>query len=141
MRVTVTGATGRIGGALVHALQSRGDEVTVLSRDPDRARRALGDVQAYAWDPLQDAAPADALRGRDAVVHLAGEDVAQRWTSEAKQRILRSRKEGTCNLVTGLRHVEERPGVLISASAVGWYGPRGDERLDEQAPAGSDFLA
>jgi hypothetical protein len=140
MRVTVTGATGRVGGALVGALRERGDEVTVLSRRPDKAQRALG-VDAVAWDPVNEPAPAAGLSGREAVVHLAGEDVAQRWTDDAKRRILESRENGTRNLVAGLREAAPRPGVLVSASAVGWYGPRGDERLTEDEPAGSDFLA
>ena len=140
MRVTVTGATGRVGGALVGALLARGDEVTVLSRSPDKARRALG-VDAVAWNPVVESAPRAGLDGRDAVVHLAGEDVAQRWTDDAKRRILESRENGTRNLVAGLRESDPRPRVLVSASAVGWYGPRGDERVAEDQPAGSDFLA
>jgi uncharacterized protein (TIGR01777 family) len=140
MRVTVTGATGRVGGALVGALRDRGDEVTVLSRHPDKARRALG-VDAVAWDPVNETAPGEGLNGRDAVVHLAGEDVAQRWTDDAKRRILESRETGTRNLVAGLRDADPRPRVLVSASAVGWYGPHGDEKLTEDVPAGSDFLA
>ncbi|HEX4691029.1 MAG TPA: TIGR01777 family oxidoreductase [Solirubrobacteraceae bacterium] len=140
MRVTVTGATGRVGGALVGALRERGDEVTVLSRHPDKARRMLG-VDAVAWDPANETAPAEGLNGRDAVVHLAGEDVAQRWTDDAKRRILESRETGTRNLVAGLRDSDPRPRVLVSASAVGWYGPHGDEKLTEDVPAGSDFLA
>jgi len=140
MRVTVTGATGRIGAGLVAALQARGDEVTVLSRSPDRARAALG-TEAVAWRTEDEPAPAEALAGRDGVIHLAGEDVAQRWTDEAKRRIRTSRELGTRNLVAGLRAADPRPAVLVSASAVGWYGPRGDERVDEDTPAASDFLA
>ena len=140
MRVTLTGATGRIGTKLVHALRERGDEVTVLSRNTDRARDALG-VEAVAWDPEAGPAPAEALAGRDGVIHLAGEDVAQRWTGAVKERILRSRELGTRNLVAGLRAAEPRPGALVSSSAVGWYGPHGDEVLTEAAPAGDDFLA
>ena len=108
MRVTVTGATGRVGGALVGALRERGDEVIVLSRRPEAARRALG-VAAVAWDPGAGPAPAESLTDRDAVVHLAGEDVAQRWTDEAKRRIHDSRQIGTRNLVAGLRAVDRRP--------------------------------
>ncbi len=141
MRVTLTGATGRIGAALVRALGARGDDVTVLSRSPARAREALGDVAAVAWDPGAGQAPAEALTGRDAVVHLAGEDVAQRWTEDAKRRIRASRERGTRHLVDGLRAAGPRPRILVSSSAVGWYGPHGDEALDEDAPAGTDFLA
>lgn len=141
MRVTVTGATGRIGAALVAALTARGDEVTVLSRSPDRARAALGGVDAVAWDLDDGPAPAAALAGRDGVVHLAGEDVAQRWTDEARRRIRESRVRGTRHLVDGLGAAEPRARVLVSAAAAGWYGPHGDELLAEDAPAGTDFLA
>jgi uncharacterized protein (TIGR01777 family) len=141
MRVTLTGATGRIGTQLVRALRDRGDEVTMLSRDPGRARERLGDVEAHAWDPGSGPAPAAALAGRDAVVHLAGEDLAQRWSEDTKRRILESRELGTRNLVEGLRAADPRPTILVSASAVGWYGDRGDARLDEDAPAGDDFPA
>jgi uncharacterized protein (TIGR01777 family) len=140
MRVTATGATGLIGARLVRALAERGDDVTVLSRDPDRAHEQLG-VPAVAWDPMAGPAPVVALAGRDAVVHLAGEPVAQRWSGPAKERIRTSRTVGTGNLVAGLREADVRPRVLVSASAVGYYGPRGDEQLDEAAPPGEDFLA
>jgi uncharacterized protein (TIGR01777 family) len=139
-RVTLTGATGLLGTRLVHALRERGDEVTVLSRNPDRAREALG-VEAHRWDPSAGAAPAEALAGRDAVVHLAGENVAQRWNDESKRRIHDSREQGTRNLVAGLRAAEPRPAALISSSAVGYYGPHGDEPLPEDTPPGNDFLA
>jgi uncharacterized protein (TIGR01777 family) len=144
VRVVVTGATGLIGGALVHELQARGDEVTVLTRDEEHAAAALPGAVVYGWlRPTREPAPAEAFAGRDAVVHLAGEPIAQRWTDDAKQRIRASRELGTRNLVAGLRAAEEpRPRVLVSQSAIGWYGARGDERLDESAPAATgDFLA
>lgn len=140
MRVTVTGATGLVGARLVAALRSRGDDVTVLSRRPDRARERLG-VEAIAWNPGAEAAPASALAGRDAIVHLAGEPIAQRWTPETKRRIRSSREDGTARLVDGLRAAEPRPSALVCASAIGYYGPHGDEPLDERAPAGRGFLA
>ena len=87
MRVTLTGATGLIGSAIVAALTDRGDEVTVLSRDPERARSRLADdVQAMRWDPQSEPAPTQALAGRDAVVNLAGEPIAQRWSERVKRR-------------------------------------------------------
>jgi uncharacterized protein len=141
MNVTLTGATGLIGAAIVRALQARGDAVTVLSRDPQRARGALGDVEAHAWQPLQEPAPSAALNGRDAVVHLAGESVAQRWTDEARRAIVDSREIGTRNLVAGIGAAEPRPAAVISASAVGYYGPRGDEPITEDASPGDDFLS
>ncbi|HZV75835.1 MAG TPA: TIGR01777 family oxidoreductase [Conexibacter sp.] len=142
MRVTVTGATGLIGTRLVAALARRGDEVTVLSRSPRRASERLGSgILTEAWDPLGEPAPAGALAGRDGVVHLAGEPVAQRWSAAAKERIRTSRESGTANLVAGLRSADPRPRVLVSASAVGYYGPRGDEELPESEPPGDDFLA
>jgi uncharacterized protein (TIGR01777 family) len=140
-RVTITGATGLIGPPLVRTLLEDGWEVTVLSRDPRRALQKLGEVQAHPWDLMSEPAPAEALSGRDAVVHLAGEPVAQRWTSRAKQAIRDSRLLGTANLIEGLRSAEPRPRVLLSSSATGYYGPRGIEPLDEEAPAGTDFLA
>jgi uncharacterized protein (TIGR01777 family) len=140
MNVTVTGATGLIGRGLVRALRARGDDVTVLSRSPERAREALG-VPAHAWSPLDEPAPAVALEGRDAVVHLAGENVAQRWTGASRRAIRDTRETGTRNLVAGLRTTRPAPGVLVSASAVGYYGRHGDEVVDEATPPGDDFLA
>jgi uncharacterized protein (TIGR01777 family) len=139
MRVTITGATGLIGRRLVSRLRERGDEVTVLSRDPDRAHEALG-VEAVAWDAEAGAAPAEALNGRDGVAHLAGEPVAQRWTTEAKRRIRSSREVGTRHLVDGLRAADPRPRVLVSASGMDWYGARGDEEVTEEEPAAEGFL-
>jgi uncharacterized protein len=144
MRVAVTGATGMIGSALVRALVERGDEVTALSRNAERASEALG-VAAETWaDPEAERPPLDALRGHDAVVHLLGEVIAQRWSDETKREIRDSRVLSTRNLVAALAELpaEERPRVLVSGSGAGWYGHRGDERLDESsAGPGNDFLA
>jgi uncharacterized protein (TIGR01777 family) len=129
VKVTITGGTGRIGSLLVEELKKRGDEVTILSRR-----------QEVRWDPMAGPAPAEALAGRDAVVHLAGEDLLQRWNDAAMRRIHESREIGTRNLVEGLRAVESRPAALVSASAVGYYGPRPDP-VDEDAPPGADVLA
>jgi uncharacterized protein (TIGR01777 family) len=131
--VAVTGGTGRLGSQIVAALTARGDEVTVLSRNPTG-----GEV---AWDPEAGAAPAEALAGRDAVVHLAGEDIAQRWTDQAMRRIRDSRERGTRHLVEGIADADPRPEALVSASAVGYYGDRGDTPLTEDEPPGDDFLA
>lgn len=143
MKVTVTGATGTLGRQVVAELKARGDVVTALSRNPDRAREALGDgVHAMQWaDPKAEAPPAGALEGQDAVLHLLGEPVAQRWSDDAKREIRDSRVLATRNLVAALRDTSQRPSVLVSQSATGWYGPRGDERVDESEPAAGDFLA
>ena len=142
MRIVVTGATGAVGRRLVTALRARGDEVTVLARNPDRATELLG-VPAVVWDPVTVPPPADALAGADGVVHLAGEPVAQRWNDQVKRRIHESREIGTRHLVTALAALPDgdRPSVLVSASASGYYGPCGDEIVTEQTPPGSDFLA
>jgi uncharacterized protein (TIGR01777 family) len=139
MRVTVTGATGLIGRRLVAELTGRGDDVTVLSRHPERAGSELG-VDAAGWDPVKAPPPTEALQGRDAVVHLAGESISQRWSDDAKVQIRRSRELGTLNLVMGLGAADPRPGVLVSSSAVGYYGDRGDEELDEESSPGTGFL-
>ena len=141
MRVTVTGATGTIGRALVGELTGRGDEVTALSRDPATAGL---EVETLGWpDPKKERPPAGAFHGRDAVVHLLGENLAQRWSGEAKREIRDSRVLATRNLVAALKALPEadRPRTLVSQSAVGWYGPRGSERIDEDQPGGGDFLA
>ena len=146
MRVTLTGATGLIGPSLLASLGERGAQVTILTRDPERARAKLGEVEAVRWDLMSEPAPAAALAGRDAVVHLAGAPVAQRWSKKVKQAIRASRVIGTRNLVEGIASVEQtdagqRPRTLVSSSAIGYYGAHGDEPLDEDAPPGSDFLA
>src|ERR1700681_977247 len=110
MRVTVTGGSGLIGGRLVALLRARGDEVTVLGRS--------GSAGVAAWDPLAAPAPAAALEGRDAVIHLAGEPIAQRGSAGVREAIRVSRTLGTANLLAGLEAVTPRPGVLVSASAV-----------------------
>jgi uncharacterized protein (TIGR01777 family) len=143
----VTGASGLIGSALVSALAARGAAITVLSRDPDRARELLGSrhrdaaVQVVSWDPPREPAPAHALAGRDALVNLAGEPIGQRWTAAARRAIHESRVAGTRNLVAGIEECEARPRTLLSASGVGYYGPHGEEPLDEDAPPGDGFLA
>src|SRR5215210_6435244 len=132
-----------MGRALVGALSDRGDEVTALSRDAEGARQALG-AEAATWaDPKAGPPPADALRGRHGVVHLLGEQLAQRWSDDAKTEIRDSRILSTRNLVSALGELPEaeRPSVLVSQSGAGWYGHRGDERLDESASGGDDFLA
>lgn len=144
-RVLVTGATGTIGTAVCDALVARGDAAIALSRDPDRARAVLGEgVEVHGWyEPTSSPPPRAALEAADAIIHLLGEPLAQRWTAAAKQRIRDSRVLSTRMLVTALRELPDdvRPTVLVSQSATGYYGPSDTLELDEEARAGSDFVA
>jgi uncharacterized protein len=135
MDITLTGATGFIGSRLVARLTERGDRVTILTRAP----RPGANPRYLAWD-ARTTPPPESLAA-DAIVHLAGEPVAQRWTAAARTRILASRVESTRALVNGLAQSNERPKVLVSASAIGFYGARGDEVLTESSARGSGFLA
>lgn len=129
MNITITGGTGFVGRAVRAHLERAGHRVMVLSRGGEAA-----------WDPLAGPPPEKALAEADAVVHLAGEPIAQWWTQAAKQRIWESRSTGTRNLVYGLSTLSRRPKVLVSASGVGIYGDRGDEVLTEGSKAGKGFL-
>ena len=140
MKVTVTGATGLLGTPLVAALKARGDDVTVLSRNAQRASEQLG-AEAVAWDMRGEPAPVQALAGQDAVVHLAGENVAQRWSDDAKREIRESREIGTRNLIAGIAAAQPHPPLLVCASASGFYGAHGPEPVDEGSPPGRDWLA
>lgn len=135
MKVVVTGGTGFLGRAAVGALLGRGDEVSVVTREPSRAQLPTG-ARAVGWDSL-----ASALDRADAVVNLAGETIAQRWTTEAKTRIVGSRAKAAERVGEAFRAAKSRPTVLVNASAVGFYGHRGDEELTEASPAGKGFLA
>jgi uncharacterized protein (TIGR01777 family) len=144
MRIAITGATGFIGLRLCAALAERGDELVVLSRDPDRARGRLpGVAEAVAWNPTEQAGgpKAPPLRGVHAVVNLAGESIGRRWNGAKKQAIRDTRVRGTRHLVAAMKEAGTLPGVWINASAVGYYGDRGEEELTEESSAGEDFLA
>ena len=140
MRVLVTGATGFVGKRLLARL----DRPVVLSRDAAKAEKSLAQykVKAFAWNVQAEPPPQAAFDGIDAVIHLAGDPVAEgRWTAAKKARIRDSRIEGTRNLVATLAALPVKPQVLVSASAIGYYGDRGEELLDERSTPGSDFLA
>ena len=139
MTALVTGATGFLGPRLLRLL----DRPVVLTRNPDRARSRIGHLagRIIAWDPLQGPPGATAFDGVDTVFHLAGESVAEgRWSAAQKQRIRDSRVVGTRHLVQGIAQMSSRPATLVSASAVGYYGNRGEEELTESATPGHDFL-
>src|SRR5438067_540432 len=129
MKVVVAGGSGFIGEPLVRSLLTRGDEVQVLTRNPSKIKAG----RALSWD----GAWRDEVANADAVINLAGENVGEgRWTDERKRRIVESRVKTTRSLVEVINR-----GVLVNASAVGYYGPRGDETLDESASSGRGFLA
>ena len=140
MKALVTGATGFVGPRLLRLL----DSPVIVSRSPEKARRAVGNLAGpiFRWDPMREPLPAEALEGVDVIYHLAGESVAEgRWTAAQKARIRESRVIGTRHLVQGIKQVDRKPSVLVSASAVGYYGNRGDEELTESAAPADDFLA
>jgi uncharacterized protein len=136
MEILVTGATGVVGTELVRTLAARGDRVRAISRDPAAAREKLPQLAAAYF--ADDAA---AYEGLDGVVNLAGETVAGRWTSSKKRAIEESRVEGTRRLVERLRAAARPPSVLVSASAIGFYGDTGERQVTEEDRAGDDFLA
>lgn len=142
-RVVVTGATGLIGKALVRALVARGDAAVVLSRRPDEARTLVPGAAAYLpWQPGDDASLDEAIDGADAVVNLGATSLfARRWSSAFKREIRESRVQGTRSVVEAIGRASRPPRVLVNASAVGIYGPRGSELVDEGSPLGDDFLA
>lgn len=138
MNITISGASGLVGRRLLRVLSGAGHDLHVLSRHagtnlPNRVRLSV-------WDP-GGPPPAGSLENADAIIHLAGEPVAQRWTAEVKRRIRDSRVTGTRYLVEALSRLSRRPEVLISASAIGYYGSRGEETLTESSAPGSGFLS
>jgi uncharacterized protein (TIGR01777 family) len=140
MHYLITGATGFIGMRLTQRLLAQGDSVQYLGR---RRSSHIDPRAAFqVWEnPVTTIAPLDAVSRCDALIHLAGEPIAQRWTSEIKKRIADSRVLATRNLVAGIARMRHKPRVLVSASAIGYYGNRGDEILTEDTAPGSGFLA
>jgi uncharacterized protein (TIGR01777 family) len=135
-RIAVSGSSGLIGGGLVTLLEGEGHRVDRLVRQEPRS--GSSDIR---WDPAAGQVDVPALEGVDTVVHLAGENIAAgRWTAARKEAIRRSRVNGTKLLCESLASLERRPEVLVAASAIGYYGDRGSERLTEESEAGSGFL-
>jgi uncharacterized protein (TIGR01777 family) len=139
LKVLVTGASGTIGQALCDALFARADDVVGLTRNPGSARLNNPRVTWHKWDPTLERPDPAAFEGVEGVVHLLGERIDQRWTEEAKERIMESRRQGTHNLVHTIASLESPPKVLVSQSAVGYYGDRGEEEVDESDGPGSTF--
>lgn len=140
LKITISGASGFIGRRLLEVLLQEGHSIHLLSRCA--ATNLPAGVRLWVWDdPINSLPPEESFHEADAVVHLAGELVAQRWTNKAKQRIRESREAGTRNLVMALSKLSRRPKVFICASAIGYYGSRGDEALTEASSPGKGFLA
>jgi uncharacterized protein (TIGR01777 family) len=140
MRALVTGGSGFVGPRLLRLL----DRPVVVTRNPARAQQTIGHLagRIVHWDPMEGPPAPDVFAGIDTVFHLAGESVAEgRWTAAQKARIRDSRVIGTRHLVHGIKQASQRPAVLVSASAVGYYGDRGEEELAESAAPADDFLA
>jgi uncharacterized protein (TIGR01777 family) len=135
----MTGASGFIGRRLMKLLSGNGHTLHVLSRHA--GTNLPPNVKLSVWDAMAGPPPEASLRDAQAVIHLAGEPVAQRWTAESKRRIRESRVQGTRSLVEGMSKLSAPPGALICASAIGYYGSRGDEILTEASSPGSDFLS
>jgi len=141
MKVAITGASGFIGARLAAALTGRGDTVVALVRNPESAKRLAMPLQVVSADLEAGPVPPGAFEGCDALVHLAGETISKRWTRQWKNRIRTSRIRGTRAVVDALRGPGPAPKIFVCASAVGIYGDRGDDRLEESSPPGGGFLA
>lgn len=140
MKILISGSTGFIGSALVLSLTTAGHQVTRLLRSD--ASKSAGGSPAIPWNPDQKTLNPSSLEGFDAVIHLAGENIAGgRWTAQRKAKIRESRSNGTRLLSEALGRLSRPPKIFISASAVGYYGNRGEERLNEMSAPGADFLA
>jgi len=139
VNITISGASGLIGRRLLRNLGASGHALTVLSRHA--GTNLPPGVGIAAWDPMQGPAPEDGVRNANAVIHLAGEPLAQRWNADVKRRVRESRVVGTRNLVQALARLRNPPQTLICASAVGYYGSRGDEVLREDSAPDNSYLA
>jgi hypothetical protein len=142
MRVVITGGSGLIGRAVARELGEVGHDVVILTRDPARVGALPENVRAARWDGKTPEGWGPMLDADTAIVHLAGESIAAgRWTAEKKRRIRESRVESGAAVLAAIRQAPEKPRVLLQGSAVGFYGPGGDEVFTEAHPAGRDFLA
>jgi len=141
VKVLISGASGFIGRALCDALLRRGEQVVGLTRDPERARRTNPKVTWQAWEPTLERPSAEAFKDVAGVVNLLGERINQRWTPSAKAQIMESRRTGTHNLVGAIASLERKPAVMVSQSAIGYYGNRGAALIDESAEPGEGFDA
>lgn len=135
-RILISGASGFIGGALIPSLESSGAEITRLSRSKSSPNAT---TKTIPWDPKKPIAP-ESVSGFDAVIHLAGESIVGRWTASKKEKIRDSRIIGTRNLTQAIAQAKDKPKVFVCSSAIGYYGDRGDELLNESSNPGTGFL-
>jgi uncharacterized protein (TIGR01777 family) len=142
VRVLVTGATGFLGRKICASLAGDGHRTVALSRNAGAARAKLPEAgELLSWDPISSPPPAESVEGTDAVVNLVGESVVGLWTASKKRSLRESRIKSTRNLVRAIENTPSPPKVLISASAVGYYGDRGENEITEQCGPGADFLS
>ena len=146
MKIAITGATGFVGTRLVEKLNTAGEEILVLARNTNKAKKlfptsAFPKLEIVAYDAKQAGSWQEKISGCDEVVNLVGEPIAEKWTPEYKQEILNSRQLGTKNIVEAIASADSKPGVLISTSAIGYYGTSETAVFEETSPSGNDFLA
>lgn len=141
MKVGITGGTGFVGNRLVQRLQEEGHAVLLFTRNPDKAKGLFPGAEVVVYTPKESGSWQDAIAGCEGVVNLAGEPIAERWTERSKQELLDSRKTGTEKLVEAIAKANPRPSVLVSASAIGYYGTSETQVFTETSPPGSDYLA
>jgi hypothetical protein len=146
MKIAITGATGFVGSRLVKKLNDAGYQILILTRNPEKAKRvfpssAFPNLETVKYTPKESGDWQKAISGCDAVINLAGEPISERWTPQHKQEILESRQLGTRNLVEAIAQAESKPQLLISGSAIGYYGTSETATFDETSPPGNDFLA
>ena len=144
MKIAITGATGLVGSRLVSQLQQKGHQILVFTRNPSKAQRvfsATSDLEVVQYTPQESGEWQKRVSGCDAVVNLAGEPIAERWSPQQKNAIMESRQIGTRKLVEAIAMAEDKPKVLVSGSAIGYYGTSETSAFEETSSSGNDFLS
>ena len=146
MKIAITGATGLVGSRLVEKLNQEGHQIIVFTRNPNKAQKVFpasgfSNLEIVQYTPQESGEWQKSVSGCDAIVNLAGEPIAERWSSQQKQAIMESRQIGTRKLVEAIAMAEQKPQVLVSGSAVGYYGTSETATFEENSPSGNDFLA
>lgn len=146
MKIAITGATGLVGSHLVAQLNQKGHQIVVLTRNPSKAEKAFpastfANLEIVQYTPQESGEWQQSISGCDAVINLAGEPIAERWSNQQKQAIMESRQLGTRKLVEAIAIAKQKPQVLVSGSAIGYYGTSETTAFDETSGSGSDFLA